>query len=69
MLIGTEENFRKDAFPKLFKESQKFKNRVLEILDEEIIRKFDKREVSASTFYDEEIRGPETDPEITKAGA
>jgi hypothetical protein len=33
-------------------EDEKFKNRVFEIMDEEIIRKFDTREGSAEDFYD-----------------
>ena len=35
-------------------EDSKFKNRVLQVMDEEIIRKFDERTGKASDFYDEE---------------
>jgi hypothetical protein len=36
-----------------------FRTRVYEIMDEEVIYKFDKREGNASDFYEEEIDGSE----------
>jgi hypothetical protein len=48
---GTQEKFQSAHWlTKL--EDEKFKNRVFEIMDEEIIRKFDTREGSAQDFYD-----------------
>jgi hypothetical protein len=38
----------------LVKTDEKFKEIVLDIMDEEVIRKFDAREVDASNFYEEE---------------
>ena len=32
--------------------NEKFRNRILEIMDDEIIMKFDKREGNASDFYE-----------------
>ena len=50
---GTEEKFQPSKWPEKIKE-EKFKNRILEIMDEEVILKFDKREVDAEQFYDSE---------------
>jgi len=50
---GTEEKFqRKQWITKL--SSEKFKARVLEIIDEDVIKKFSNREGNASDYYDEE---------------
>ena len=45
-------------------ESDKFKKRVLEIMDREVIQKFDKREGTADSFYntDEEVNNIEVQP-------
>ena len=48
---GTEEKFQSAHWTSKL-EDEKFKNRVFEIMDEEIIRKFDTREGSAEDFYD-----------------
>lgn len=48
---GTEEKFREADFPKKYKEDERFRNRVLEILDEEQVRKFANRTGHADTFY------------------
>ena len=50
---GTEEKFQPSKWPSKIKE-EKFKNRILEIMDEEVILKFDKREVAAEQFYNSE---------------
>jgi hypothetical protein len=48
---GTEEKFQSAHWlDKL--EDDKFRNRVFEIMDEEIIKKFDNREGDAGDFYD-----------------
>ena len=48
---GTEEKFQSAHWVSKL-EDEKFKSRVFEIMDEEIIRKFDVREGSAADFYD-----------------
>jgi hypothetical protein len=48
---GTEEKFQSAHWVSKL-EDEKFKNRVFEIMDEEIIRKFDVREGNAEDFYD-----------------
>ena len=48
---GTEEKFQSAHWlDKL--EDDRFRNRVFEIMDEEIIKKFDNREGEAGDFYD-----------------
>ena len=34
-------------------QDEKFKDRIVELIDEEVIMKFDKREGNASDFYEE----------------
>ena len=48
---GKEEKFQTAHWIEKLKD-KKFKTRVLEIMDEQIIRKFDTREGSAEDFYD-----------------
>ena len=48
---GKEEKFQSAHWVEKLKD-KKFKNRVFEIMDEQIIRKFDVREGSAADFYD-----------------
>jgi recombination protein RecA len=48
---GTSEKFQSSGWDEKL-ESEKFKNRILEIMDDEIILKFDRREGDASNFYD-----------------
>ena len=50
---GTQEKFQPSKWPEKIKD-EKFKNRILEIMDEEVILKFDKREGSAEEFYNSE---------------
>ena len=58
---GTEEKFRGDDFPTKFNNSEKFKQRVLEILDEEQVRKFADRTGEADTFFSKQEEGEGTD--------
>tara|TARA_Y100000310_G_scaffold318118_1_gene371799 strand:+ start:5293 stop:6408 length:1116 start_codon:yes stop_codon:yes gene_type:complete len=51
-LDGYEKKFTGSQFANLVRTDDNFKQIVLDIMDEEVIRKFDKREVSASNFYD-----------------
>jgi len=48
---GTSEKFQAAKWKEKL-QSKKFKNRVLQIMDEEIIMRFDKREGKAKEFYD-----------------
>ena len=48
---GKEEKFQSAHWVTKLQDDQ-FKNRVFEIMDEEIIRKFDTREGNAKDFYD-----------------
>ena len=60
---GTFDKFQPSKWMKAL-ESDKFKARVLEIMDREVIQKFDKREGDAESFYsmDEESNKPEHHP-------
>ena len=53
-LEGYDKKFTGSKFGHLVKTDDKFKQIVLDIMDEEVIRKFDAREVEASNFYEEE---------------
>jgi recombination protein RecA len=60
---GTSEKFRSADWSIKMKEP-KFRQRVFELLDEEVIRKFDRREGPASQFYDkDELNQEENDDE------
>jgi len=48
---GTEEKFQPSKWKSMLT-NKKFRDRVLEIMDEEVILKFDKRQGEASDFYD-----------------
>ena len=50
---GTEQKFQPSKWKDMIQE-EKFKERIIELIDEEIIMKFDKREGNASDYYDEE---------------
>ena len=50
---GTEEKFQSSGWLKKL-EDEKFRNRVLEIMDEEVVLKFDERTGEAENFYSEE---------------
>ncbi|QDP63375.1 MAG: putative recombination and repair protein [Prokaryotic dsDNA virus sp.] len=51
---GYEKRFQKSKFAQMAREDQEFRKQVLEIIDEEVIMKFDKRLGEASQYYDEE---------------
>jgi recombination protein RecA len=53
-LDGYDKKFTGSQFAGLVRKDEKFKEIVLDIMDEEVIRKFDKREIEASNFYDSE---------------
>jgi len=55
---GTLEKFQPSKWKDML-QSQKFRDRVLDIMDEEVILKFDKREGNADEFYDIEHGGEE----------
>ena len=48
--------------------SQKFRDRVLEIMDEEVILKFDKRQGEAADFYDIENESIEENTKLSVVG-
>ena len=50
---GTEQKFQASKFKSCL-EDDKFRARVLEVMDEHVIKKFDKREGSASDFYEDD---------------
>jgi hypothetical protein len=58
-LEGYEKKFTGSQFANLVKTDEKFKEIVLDIMDEEVIRKFDAREVDASNFYENEENNPQ----------
>ena len=50
---GCEYKFQKSKFAEMIKTDEKFKKVVLDIIDEEVIMKFDKRLGEASQYYDD----------------
>lgn len=63
---GTEEKFRKDDWATKYKTEEKFRNRVLELLDEEVVRKFADRTGNANDFYTQEPQEKMTIDDIVK---
>ena len=53
-LQGWEKKFQAATFPKLMQTEPKFSKIVYEIMDEEVIRKFENKTGSAKDFYEEE---------------
>jgi len=51
---GYEKRFQKSKFADLVREDPEFKSRILQIIDEEVIMKFDKKIGDASNYYDNE---------------
>jgi hypothetical protein len=49
---GTSEKFQASKWATKL-ESDKFKSRIIELMDEEVVMKFDKREGNAEDFYEE----------------
>ena len=50
---GYEKKFQPSKWCNIIKDDKEFRAKVIQIMDEEIIQKFDKREGSASAFYEE----------------
>ena len=53
-LKGYDTKFQTATFPKLMKTNEKFAKLVYDIIDEEVIRKFENKSGKATDFYDEE---------------
>ena len=53
-LEGYDTKFQTATFPKLMKSNEKFAQLVYDIIDEEVIRKFENKTGKAADFYDEE---------------
>ena len=64
---GTEEKFQPSKWKNMLT-NQKFRDRVLEIMDEEVILKFDKRQGEAADFYDIENENIEKDTKLSVIG-
>jgi len=64
---GTEEKFQPSKWKNMLT-NQKFRDRVLEIMEEEIILKFDKRQGEAADFYDIENENIEEDTKLSVVG-
>ena len=64
---GTEEKFQPSKWKNMLT-SQKFRDRVLEIMDEEVILKFDKRQGEAADFYDIENENIEENTKLSVVG-
>ena len=64
---GTEEKFQPSKWKNMLT-NQKFRDRVLEIMDEEVILKFDKRQGEAADFYDIENDNIEEDTKLSVVG-
>ena len=64
---GTEEKFQPSKWKNMLT-NEKFRDRVLDIMDEEVILKFDKRQGEASDFYDIENEDNEEDPQLSVVG-
>jgi len=64
---GTEEKFQPSKWKNMLT-NQKFRDRVLNIMDEEVILKFDKRQGEASDFYDIENENIEENQKLSVVG-
>ena len=64
---GTEEKFQPSKWKNMLT-NDKFRDRVLDIMDEEVILKFDKRQGEAADFYDIENENIEEDTKLPVAG-
>jgi|TARA_R110002020_G_scaffold37239_17_gene112568 recombination protein RecA len=51
---GDQKKFQPSRWPEMIMGDESFKNRVLDIMDEEVVLKFQRREGKASDFYDHE---------------
>jgi hypothetical protein len=54
MADGSIKKFQPSKWSKLMAEDADFKQRVYQIVDEEIVMKFDKRQGDASSFYEDQ---------------
>jgi len=63
MADGSIKKFQPSKWNKFMSEDADFKQRVYQIVDEEIVMKFDKRQGDASSFYEEpeDLTVPVTD--------
>ena len=50
---GYSKKFQPSKWTDIVKSDEEFKNRIIQIMDEEIVQKFDKRQGDASAFYEE----------------
>ena len=50
---GYTKKFQPSKWTSLVASDEEFKNRVIQIMDEEIVQKFDKRQGDASTYYED----------------
>ena len=64
---GTDEKFQPSKWKDMLT-NQKFRDRILEIMDEEVILKFDKRQGEASDFYDIENEDIEKNTKLSVVG-
>jgi recombination protein RecA len=64
---GTEEKFQPSKWKNMLT-NKKFRDRVLDIMDEEVILKFDKRQGEASDFYDIESENIEENTKLSVVG-
>ena len=64
---GTEEKFQPSKWKNMLT-NQKFRDRVLDMMDEEVILKFDKRQGEAADFYDIENENIEEDTKLSVVG-
>ena len=64
---GTEDKFQPSKWKNMLT-SEKFRDRVLDIMDEEVILKFDKRQGEAADFYDIENEDNEENTQLSVVG-
>ena len=64
---GTEDKFQPSKWKNMLT-SEKFRDRVLDIMDEEVILKFDKRQGEAADFYDIENEDNEKNTQLSVVG-
>ena len=53
MTDGYSKKFQPSKWTEIIKSDEEFRNRIIQIMDEEIVQKFDKRQGDASAFYEE----------------
>lgn len=64
---GKELEFKTEKFGELMRTNPLFKQRVMELVDEEVIIKFDKRSVNASVYFDNIEETDDSDETMTVA--